>query len=198
MQNGLIKSLILLLTIALVANNHSYAANKTLLGKGIVLTQGEFSIYEGTVSKINNKNRELTLTSSDGQTVYKAPPEMKNFQQVQIGDQVKVSLEIFVTIEKLSKTSAVLTKTLDTSQSSNLESAKPEKTMTRKIAIESQIISKNTEEHYVVIKNTNDEEEKIQVNKASFLRKLNVGDTIKITYSDQMKALVSSSNPKLN
>jgi hypothetical protein len=198
MQNGLIKSLILLLTIALVANNHSYAANKTLLGKGIVLTQGEFSIYEGTVSKINNKNRELTLTSSDGQTVYKAPPEMKNFQQVQIGDQVKVSLEIFVTIEKLSKTSAVLTKTLDTLQSSNLESAKPEKTMTRKIAIESQIISKNTEEHYVVIKNTNDEEEKIQVNKASFLRKLNVGDTIKITYSDQMKALVSSSNPKLN
>jgi len=198
MQNGLIKSLILLLTIALVANNHSYAANKTLLGKGIVLTQGEFSIYEGTVSKINNKNRELTLTSSDGQTVYKAPPEMKNFQQVQIGDQVKVSLEIFVTIEKLSKTSAVLTKTLDTSQSSNLESAKPEKTMTRKITIESQIISKNSEEHYVVIKNTNDEEEKIQVNKASFLRKLNVGDTIKITYSDQMKALVSSSNPKLN
>jgi hypothetical protein len=198
MQNRLIKSLILLLTIALVANNHSYAANKTLLGKGIVLTQGEFSIYEGTVSKINNKNRELTLTSSDGQTVYKAPPEMKNFQQVQIGDQVKVSLEIFVTIEKLSKTSAVLTKTLDTSQSSNLESAKPEKTMTRKIAIESQIISKNSEEHYVVIKNTNDEEEKIQVNKASFLRKLNVGDTIKITYSDQMKALVSSSNPKLN
>ena len=197
MQNRLIKSLILLLTIALVANNHSYAANKTLLGKGIVLTQGEFSIYEGTVSKINN-NRELTLTSSDGQTVYKAPPEMKNFQQVQIGDQVKVSLEIFVTIEKLSKTSAVLTKTLDTSQSSNLESAKPEKTMTRKIAIESQIISKNTEEHYVVIKNTNGEEEKIQVNKASFLRKLNVGDTIKITYSDQMKALVSSSNPKLN
>jgi hypothetical protein len=198
MQNRLIKSLILLLTIALVANNHSYAANKTLLGKGIVLTQGEFSIYEGTVSKINNKNRELTLTSSDGQTVYKAPPEMKNFQQVQIGDQVKVSLEIFVTIEKLSKTSAVLTKTLDTSQSSNLESAKPEKTMTRKITIESQIISKNSEEHYVVIKNTNDEEEKIQVNKASFLRKLNVGDTIKITYSDQMKALVSSSNPKLN
>ncbi|WP_108645728.1 hypothetical protein [Polynucleobacter rarus] len=198
MQNRLIKSLILLLTIALVANNHSYAANKTLLGKGIVLTQGEFSIYEGTVSKINNNNRELTLTSSDGQTVYKAPPEMKNFQQVQIGDQVKVSLEIFVTIEKLSKTSAVLTKTLDTSQSSNLESAKPEKTMTRKIAIESQIISKNTEEHYVVIKNTNGEEEKIQVNKASFLRKLNVGDTIKITYSDQMKALVSSSNPKLN
>jgi hypothetical protein len=198
MQNGLIKSLILLLTIALVANNHSYAANKTLLGKGIVLTQGEFSIYEGTVSKINNKNRELTLTSSDGQTVYKAPPEMKNFQQVQIGDQVKVSLEIFVTIEKLSKTSAVLTKTLDTSQSSNLESAKPEKTMTRKITIESQIISKSSEEHYVVIKNTNDEEEKIQVNKASFLRKLNVGDTIKITYSDQMKALVSSSNPKLN
>jgi len=198
MQNGLIKSLILLLTIALVANNHSYAANKTLLGKGIVLTQGEFSIYEGTVSKINNKNRELTLTSSDGQTVYKAPPEMKNFQQVQIGDQVKVSLEIFVTIEKLSKTSAVRTKTLDTSQSSNLESAKPGKTMTRNVTIESQILSKNSEEHYVVIKNTNDEEEKIQVNKASFLRKLNVGDTIKITYSDQMKALVSSSNPKLN
>jgi len=196
MQNRLIKPLFLLFTFVLAVNCHSYAANKALLGKGIVLTQGEFSIYEGTVSKINDKNRELTLTSSDGQTIFTAPPEMKNFQQVQVGDQVKVSLEIFVTIEKLSKTSEVRSKTLDTSQSSNLESAKPGKTMTRKLTIESQILSKNSEEHYVVIRNTNDEEETIQVNKASFLRKLNVGDTIKISYSDQIKALVSSSNPK--
>jgi hypothetical protein len=196
MQNHLIKFVILLFSLVLGLYSHSYAANNPFLGKGIVLTQGEFSIYKGTVSKINNINRELTLTSSDGQTVFIAPPEMKNFQQVQVGDQVKVSLEIFVTIEKLSKTSAVRTKTLDTSQSSNLDSSKPGKTMSRKITIESQIISKNSEEYYVVIKNTNDEEEKIQVNKSSFLRKLNVGDTIKISYSDQIKALVSSSNPK--
>ncbi len=196
MQNSLIKSLIMLLTFVLAGNSHAYAANKPLLGKGVVLTQGEFSIYEGVVSKINTKNRELTLSSPDGQNVFIAPPEMKNFQQVQVGDQVKVSLEIFVTIEKLSKTSAVRSKSLDTSQSSNLESAKPGKTMTRKITIQSQILSKNSEEHYVMIKNTNDEEEKIQVNKASFLRQLNVGDTIKISYQDQIKALISSSNPK--
>jgi ribosomal protein L19 len=186
----------MLLTFVLAGNSHAYAANKPLLGKGVVLTQGEFSIYEGVVSKINTKNRELTLSSPDGQNVFIAPPEMKNFQQVQVGDQVKVSLEIFVTIEKLSKTSAVRSKSLDTSQSSNLESAKPGKTMTRKITIQSQILSKNSEEHYVMIKNTNDEEEKIQVNKASFLRQLNVGDTIKISYQDQIKALISSSNPK--
>ena len=196
MQNSLIKSLIILLTFVLAGNSHAYAANKPLLGKGVVLKQGEFSIYDGVVSKINTKNRELTLSSPDGQNVFIAPPEMKNFQQVQVGDQVKVTLEIFVTIEKLSKTSAVRSKSLDTSQSSNLESAKPGKTMTRKITIESQILSKNSEEHYVMIKNTNDEEEKIQVNKASFLRQLNVGDTIKISYQDQIKALISSSNPK--
>ncbi len=195
MRKNLIKILILLFTFLQGLTSYSYAVNKSHSGTGVVLSQGNFSIYEGIVSKINTNNREWTLISSDGQTIFKAPPDLKNFQQVQVGDRVQVSLEIFVTIEKLSKNSAIRTKTLDSSQVSSSESSKPEKTITRKTTIESQILSKNSEEHFVVIKNINDEQEKIQINKASFLRKLKVGDTIKVSYQDQMKAIISSGKP---
>ncbi len=195
MRKNLIKILILLFTFLQGLTSYSYAVNKSHSGTGVVLSQGNFSIYDGTVSNINANTRELTLISSDGRTVFKAPPELKNFQQVQVGDRVQVSLEIFVTIEKLSKSSAIRSKTLDSSQVSGSESSKPEKTITRKTTIESQILSKNSEEHFVVIKNINDEQEKIQINKASFLRKLKVGDTIKVSYQDQMKAIISSGKP---
>jgi ribosomal protein L19 len=198
MKNHLIKIIIVSFTFFQGLNSPSYALDKKLSGSGVVLSQGDFSIYEGKVSKINSKNRELTLTNVDGQTVYKAPPEMKNFQQVQVGDQVKVNLEVFVTVEKLSKSSAVRSKTLDSSQAYSPESSKPGKTLTRKTTIESQIISKIDDENYVVIKNINDEEEKIKINKASFFRQLKVGDTIKVSYQDQMKAIVWSNSPKGN
>jgi len=195
MRKNLIKISIFLFCFLQGLTSNAFAVNKSLKGTGVVLSQANFSIYEGTVSKININNRELTLISSDGQTIFKAPPDLKNFQQVQVGDKVQVSLEIFVTIEKLSKNSAVRSKTLDSSQTSSSESSKPEKTITRKTTIESQILSKNSEEHFVVIKNINDEQEKIQINKASFLRKLKVGDTIRVSYQDQMKAIISSGKP---
>jgi ribosomal protein L19 len=195
MQKNLIKILIFLFCFLQGLTSNAFAVNKSLKGTGVVLSQANFSIYEGTVSKININDRELTLISSDGQTIFKAPPDLKNFQQVQVGDKVQVSLDIFVTIEKLSKNSAVRSKTLDSSQTSSSESSKPEKTITRKTTIESQILSKNSEEHFVVIKNINDEQEKIQINKASFLRKLKVGDTIRVSYQDQMKAIISSGKP---
>jgi hypothetical protein len=198
MQKHLIKIVIVFFTLFQAINSASYALDKKLSGSGVVLSQSDFSIYEGKVSKINGKTRELTLTGVDGQTVYKAPPEMKNFQQVQVGDQVKVSLEVFVSVEKLSKSSAIRSKTLDSSQSSNPESSKPGKTITRKTTIESQIISKIDDEYYIVIKNINDEDEKIKINKVSFYRQLKVGDTIKVSYQDQMKAIIWSSNTKPN
>ncbi len=44
---------------------------------------------DATVTAIDLNKRKLTLTSADGgKTTYKAPPEMVNFDQLQIGDSV--------------------------------------------------------------------------------------------------------------
>lgn len=169
-----------------------YASSKYPIGSGLVLNQGNFSIYEGSVMEIQQQNRQLKLKSIDGITNFTAPPEMKNFDQIQVGDDVKVSLEISVTIEKLPKSTSIRSKTLDTAQTINPETTKPGKTISRKTSIESQVLSKNRAERFIVIKNLNDEEEKIQIAKSSFLKQLKVGDTIKVTYYDRMNAIVSS------
>ena len=54
-----------------------------------------------TVTGINTDKREVTLVAPDGRkTTYKAGPEMVNFSQLQIGDQVKavVTEEVAVAI----------------------------------------------------------------------------------------------------
>jgi hypothetical protein len=169
---------------------------KSTVGSGLLLKQGNFSVYEGSVIEIKPQSRELILKSVDGMTTFKAPVEMKNFDQVQIRDDVKVTLEVSVTIEKLAKNSSIRTKTLDTAQTVNPDTEKPGKVISRKTSIESQILSKNREERYVVIKNLNDEEEKIQIAKSKFFNQLKVGDSIKVSYFDQMKAIVSSQQTK--
>ncbi len=191
MQNQIIKPFFALLALLfLMPLSNAYAKQPS--GNGILLNQGNFSIYEGSVIEINPQARELTLKSIDGLTVFKAPQDMKNFDQIQIKDEVKVTLEVSVTIEKLPKSSSIRSKTLDTSQTINPDTAKPGKVISRKMSIESQILSKNREERYVVIKNLNDEDEKIQITRSSFFKQLKVGDTIKVSYDDRMKAIVSS------
>ncbi|SMC51857.1 hypothetical protein [Polynucleobacter kasalickyi] len=191
MQNQIIKPFFALLALLfLMPLSNAYAKQPS--GNGILLNQGNFSIYEGSVIEINPQARELTLKSIDGLTVFKAPQDMKNFDRIQIKDEVKVTLEVSVTIEKLPKSSSIRSKTLDTSQTINPDTAKPGKVISRKMSIESQILSKNREERYVVIKNLNYEDEKIQITRSSFFKQLKVGDTIKVSYDDRMKAIVSS------
>jgi len=58
MQKHLIKIVIVLFTLFQALNSASYALDKKLSGSGVVLSQSDFSIYEGKVSKINGKTRE--------------------------------------------------------------------------------------------------------------------------------------------
>lgn len=188
MQKFILSFLILLIS------NYVFASSKNSSSNGYLLKDANFSIYEGTVTKINPKTRELSLKSVDGEVVYKAPHEMKNFPQVQIGDEIKVTFEVSVHVEKLPNGSQIRTKTLDTSNTSAPVGAKPAQTMTRKTSIEAPVIGKNEVEKYVVIKNLNDEEEKIHINQMSFLKHIKVGDALKISYFDKMKSIVSSKN----
>ena len=64
--------------------------------------EGELVVITATVKAIDKKNRVVTLQSPDGKVAkVKCGPEVRNFAQIRIGDQVKTSLletvELFVT-----------------------------------------------------------------------------------------------------
>ena len=64
--------------------------------------EGELVVITATVKAIDKKNREVILQSADGKVAkIKCGPEVHNFAQIRVGDEVKTSLletvELFVT-----------------------------------------------------------------------------------------------------
>jgi hypothetical protein len=64
--------------------------------------EGEMLVITATVKAIDKKNRVITLQSADGKrNKIKCGPEVRNFAQIRVGDEVKTSLletvELFVT-----------------------------------------------------------------------------------------------------
>ncbi len=64
--------------------------------------EGELVVITATVKAIDKKNRVVTLQSTDGKVAkVKCGPEVRNFAQIRVGDEVKTSLletvELFVT-----------------------------------------------------------------------------------------------------
>jgi len=64
--------------------------------------EGELVVITATVKAIDKKSRVVTLQSPDGKTAkIKCGPEVRNFAQIRVGDEVKTSLletvELFVT-----------------------------------------------------------------------------------------------------
>ena len=64
--------------------------------------EGELVVITATVKAIDKKNRVVTLQSTDGKVAkVKCGPEVRNFAQIHVGDEVKTSLletvELFVT-----------------------------------------------------------------------------------------------------
>jgi hypothetical protein len=64
--------------------------------------EGELVVITATVKDIDKENRVVTLQSADGKVAkVKCGPEVRNFAQIHVGDQVKTSLletvELFVT-----------------------------------------------------------------------------------------------------
>ena len=87
---------------ALVAQDQTPATQAQDRPGGI---QGELVVITATVKAIDKKNRVVTLQSPEGKVAkVKCGPEVRNFAQIHVGDQVKTSLletvELFVTDSK--------------------------------------------------------------------------------------------------
>jgi len=98
-------------TLALAALLSLTACKSSDEGKGgteVTRSPGrasEFSTYEttATVTGIDAPNRRVTLTTPDGRReIYTLGPEVRNFDQIRIGDQVKTTLtqETAISLDK--------------------------------------------------------------------------------------------------
>ena len=146
---------------------YDYPTDPVISGKGA----GErVQIYSGTVTKLDAKNRVVTLKSKDGQIDIFAGPEVKNFVQIKLGDRLDIAykLAIVMELEKI--------KNNPTDHKVNLAKQNIVKTSASVVAIDkkSQILTLKESQGNVL---------NLKIENPTLLKGLSVKDLVNVTYA---------------
>ncbi len=76
----LLATTILLTAPTLVLAQAPNAAKPVVIDAAV--TDNVYQLYEGTVTKIDKKTRTIIFKNNDGESIFVAGPEIKNFNQI--------------------------------------------------------------------------------------------------------------------
>jgi hypothetical protein len=155
------------------------AAIETPDGAVIVDT---FTMTE-TVTGIDAAKRKLTLVSPNGsKSTYKCGPEVVNFAQIQIGDQVKAKLteEVAVFIGSGAPPSAMA----GTAVALAPIGAKPGGVMVDTEQVTAKVTAIDSKKHKVTLKFSDGTTKKVKVGKKVDLANVHVGDDVTVQVSE--------------
>jgi hypothetical protein len=146
---------------------YDYPTDPVITEKGV----GErVQIYSGTVTKLDAKNRVVTLKSKDGQIDILAGPEVKNFAQIKLGDRLNIAYKL-ATVMELEKI-----KNNPTDHKVNIAKQNTVKTSASVLAIDrkSQILTLKEPQGNVL---------NLKIENPTLLKGLSVNDLVNVTYA---------------
>ena len=142
-----------------------------------------------TVTAIDEAKRKVTLVFPDGKkTVYRAGPEVVNFDQIQVGDQVKVVLteEAAIFIGRGAPPSA----TDATAVALAPVGAKPGGVMVETIQLTAKVTAVDAKSQKVTLELPNGTSKKVKVSKKVDLEALRPGDNVTVQVSEGLAITV--------
>lgn len=139
---------------------------------------------EATVTAINQETREVTLKDADGETVtFVADDEVRNLAQVEVGDKLTVQYLEGVNIEIVDKDTELGTQ--EVSAGARAEPGeKPAGAAVTETSVVLLIEAIDLENETVTLKNANGESKTVVPHNPENLKKVAVGDKVKITYTE--------------
>jgi hypothetical protein len=143
-----------------------------------------------TVTGIDAATRKVTLVSPDGKkTTYKAGPEVVNFPQIQIGDQVKVKAveSLVVFLKKKGEPSGDFAAT---GVAVAPEGAKPGAAMAETVEITAKVAALDLKRHKATLLFPDGVKQTVKVRKDVDLTKVNVGDEVVLRSTEALAILV--------
>ena len=163
----------------------------TAPGKAAAVTQAEET---ATVQAIDSAKREVTLKRSDGHVFsVVAPAEVRNFDQIKVGDTVHATYTMAIGLEL--KKQGSITKgppTVEQSMTRAPVGSMPAGTMAQKITAIADVTAVDTAKHVVTLRGPAGNEVDLDVRDPDQLKNIKVGDHVQVTY---VEALALSVQP---
>ena len=184
-------AIVLLSSSALVIAQVPLKANAVVVDAA--MTDNIFQLYEGTVSKIDQKTRTIFFQNSDGETKFIAGPEIKNYDQIKKGDHLNVTYELAVAIELIkTKSDGVRSKVETSSEATAAIGEKPTRTVSNTTTILADIVNVDRSKKLVSVKGPSGKITVVTVKNPQLLADVKVGEQVKVTYFDAMAATITA------
>ena len=147
---------------------------------------------EATVAAVNQETREVTLKGADGETVtITAGEEVKNLDQVDVGDKVDVEYVEMVAMEVMPPGDVEMATMTAAAKKTAPLGEKPAGAMVQETTVITVIEAIDKEKQLVSLKGPDGNTKTVRARNPANLEKIAVGDKVKITYTTALAITVT-------
>jgi len=157
------------------------------------VTQNRYQLFEGDVISVNSKSRTITFKNKDGVSKFVAGSDIKNFDQIKKGDHLSMTYELGVAIDLIKTKSDGVRRKVETTTMSQTSGDKPSERLTNKTTIIADIVAVDRENKLVSVKGPSGKVTTVSVTNPALLNDVNVGEQVKVVYTDAMVASITQS-----
>lgn len=184
---------------ALVCAGAACVANAAATQAPSAAPQGEAVLatteVRATVTKIDQKTREVTLRTEDGrETTFVAGPEVKNLAQVGVGDLVIVTYAEALAYE-VHKGGTTVAPTTAVAGGSAKAGSMPAAGIARQTTATVVITAIDPKAPTVTFRGPNGNTKTVKVQRPEKLQGVSVGDTVQLTYTEAIGIKVEKATP---
>jgi len=145
----------------------------------------------GTITGLDAETRLVTLKGDGGKDVtVTAGPEVKNFDQLHIGDRVTLQVFKSLTLELKKGSTAVVSRTEDAAKVSGEAGQPPGGALGRQVTVMAEVIGMDAESQVVTLKGPNRSID-LEVRDPEQFKLIAVGDRVEATYTEAVAVSVS-------
>lgn len=153
-----------------------------------------------TVTHIDPKTRFVTLRGENGKEfTIEAGPEVRNFDQLKVGDQVTATFQAAVALEVLPADSTSVGVESSGAEERAAKGATPGASAERAISVTSKLTALDLKKHTVTLTGPDGQQRVIQVKdpaRQARLSKLSVGQMVRVTYVEAIAVKVTPKGKK--
>jgi hypothetical protein len=162
-----------------------------VVAEAVVGERGQ--IYSGVVTKIDSKNRVVTLKSKEGELDIVAGPEVKNFAQIKVGDRLDVQYALAVAIELVkTKNNDVRGREVTSDTKTAPAGNKPGMVKTNIVKTTASVVAIDQKKQIVSLKGPKGNVVNVKVENPALLKGITTKDQVFVTYAEAVAAVVST------
>jgi hypothetical protein len=152
---------------------------------------GQSTTETGTITAINKGTREVTLTMPDGDiTTVTCGPEVKNFDQLMVGDAVEIQFARALALDLKKGSTAEISRTVESGVASAEPGAKPGAAGGMRVHIVAEVTAVDAATQTITLRGP-ERTVDLRINDPEQFKNIAVGDRIEATYVEAIAVAVN-------